>query len=611
EEVHGYSREEALKMMPAELSMPVQPDGSIAEEVTAENLVRVMAGEKVVFDEFWYIRKNGEAFPGRTELIKMQFGDTEVLRASTIDISESVAAREAIEASERQFRTLVENAPDVITLTDPETGKFIDVNKRFTEVFGYTYEEALQMSPGDLNLEFQPDGTNSAKAIQGHLVNVMAGGSEFFDWWYVRKNGELFPGRTQIIKLPLGDKEVLRASMTDITESVAAQEAMKAREQQFRAIVDNAPDVIALVDLETGFFIDTNPKFEEIHGYTNAEALKMTPNDVSLPVQPDGTVSEEAIKGHLEKVMAGEKVEFEWWYVRKNGEVFPGKTELIQMQLGDKKVLRASTTDISERKQYEQGLVQTDRLKSEFLANMSHELRTPLNSIIGYTDVLLMGLDGDLDEETLVDVKAIHDNSQTLLRIINDILDLAKIEAGRMTLELHEVNVKEVFDDIKTSNAGLLVNKSVEIKTDIKSDLPNFVVDPMRLNQILNNLVSNAVKFTEEGAITLRAFTEQDWMVLEVEDTGVGIKPEDLDAIFEEFQQADNSSTRTVEGTGLGLAITRSLAELHGGGISVASEYGKGSTFTVRLPIEPKLSPEIAVYAKGVGSNGKAKQQAA
>jgi signal transduction histidine kinase len=233
-------------------------------------------------------------------------------------------------------------------------------------------------------------------------------------------------------------------------------------------------------------------------------------------------------------------------------------------------------------------LREIDRLKSEFLASMSHELRTPLNSIIGYTEIMLMGLDTDLDPETLEDVQAIYDNGQHLLRIINDVLDLAKIEAGRLELNEEEVPVETLVDAASSSITGLLVNKEkpVEFKIEVEDDLPTIHGDQVRLNQVINNLTSNAVKFTDEGHITLRAFRDDGWICLEVEDTGIGIAKEDLDKIFERFQQVDGSNARRQEGTGLGLAITRHLIEMHGGTITVKSEPGVGSTFTVRLPAE-------------------------
>ncbi|MBN1179474.1 MAG: GAF domain-containing sensor histidine kinase, partial [Anaerolineae bacterium] len=228
---------------------------------------------------------------------------------------------------------------------------------------------------------------------------------------------------------------------------------------------------------------------------------------------------------------------------------------------------------------------EADKLKSEFLANMSHELRTPLNSIIGYSEIMLMGLSEGIDPETMNDVQAIYDNGQHLLRLINDVLDLAKIEAGRMTLELETVYVAPLLEEVLTSNAGLLVNKSLHVSAETEEGLPPIEADRVRLNQILNNLFSNAVKFTDTGEIRLRAFSEDGWCVIQVSDTGIGMNQADLNVIFERFRQVDGSAARTKEGTGLGLAITNHLIQLHGGTIEVQSELGKGSTFTIRLPM--------------------------
>lgn len=233
-------------------------------------------------------------------------------------------------------------------------------------------------------------------------------------------------------------------------------------------------------------------------------------------------------------------------------------------------------------------LREVDRLKSEFLANMSHELRTPLNSIIGYAEILLMGLDGDLSEETQEDVQAIYENGQHLLDLINDILDLAKIEAGRMRLEREEIRVGALLNEVKTSHLGVLQQKQKELEllVEVEDGVPSIQADYARLNQVFNNLVSNAIKFTDEGQITMRASQENGWIRLEVEDTGTGISDEDQRHIFERFRQIDGSTSRVAEGTGLGLAITQHLIEMHGGTIDVDSELGVGSTFTVRLPVQ-------------------------
>lgn len=239
-----------------------------------------------------------------------------------------------------------------------------------------------------------------------------------------------------------------------------------------------------------------------------------------------------------------------------------------------------------EIQQAAERLRELDHLKSEFLANMSHELRTPLNSIIGYAELIMVDLVDQLDSETLEDIQAIHLNGVHLLHIINDILDLAKIEAGQLKLKIEEVQIEPLLEKVKTSTAGLLVNKPVEMKVEIDQALPPIEADSLRINQILNNLVSNAVKFTESGCITLRASCEDGWVHVEVEDTGIGINQSKIETIFERFRQADGSYTRRAEGTGLGLSITRHLAEMHGGEVSVQSQPGEGSTFTVTLPVQ-------------------------
>ena len=234
-------------------------------------------------------------------------------------------------------------------------------------------------------------------------------------------------------------------------------------------------------------------------------------------------------------------------------------------------------------------LRELDRLKSEFLSNMSHELRTPLNSIIGYTEIMLMGIDGEMDPETTEDVEAIHSNGRHLLRLINDVLDMAKIDAGRMLLNIEENYLEPLLEEARGTVATVLADKPVELMVEIEDGLPPIEGDAMRLTQILRNLVTNAGQFTDKGAITLRAYSdpssEGDRICIAIEDTGAGIDESNMAAIFDRFQQVDGSQTRVVGGTGLGLSITQQLVHLHGGAIEVQSKVGVGSTFTVRLPV--------------------------
>ncbi|MCA0459070.1 MAG: GAF domain-containing protein [Chloroflexi bacterium] len=239
-----------------------------------------------------------------------------------------------------------------------------------------------------------------------------------------------------------------------------------------------------------------------------------------------------------------------------------------------------------EQQKTAERLREVDRLKSQFLANMSHELRTPLNSIIGYAEVLLDGIDGDLNEEATEDVLAIHGGGKHLLTIINDILDLAKIEAGQMNIEPYPVDLPEVIKDVVDTCDILARNKGLELKVNLSNDLPLVSGDAIRLKQIILNLVNNAIKFTNSGSVTINAEPDQANMVkLRIVDTGMGMTPDEMKGLFQQFNQVDNSPTRRAGGTGLGLVITRHLVTMHHGVVDVESQKGVGSTFWFTVPI--------------------------
>ena len=233
-------------------------------------------------------------------------------------------------------------------------------------------------------------------------------------------------------------------------------------------------------------------------------------------------------------------------------------------------------------------LEKANRLKSEFLATMSHELRTPLNSIIGFAEVLKDEVVGTISAEQKEYLSDIHGSGQHLLNMINSILDLSKIEAGKLELHYEEFPVQEAINEVLNTIIGFSNKKGIRINTHIHEDVPSITVDKVKFKQIMFNLLSNAVKFTpENGRVTINASLMNQHVQIAVSDTGIGIKSEDMDKIFEAFRQLDASYARRYEGTGLGLTLTKRLVELHGGKIWVISEFGKGSTFTFTLPIKP------------------------
>ena len=248
-------------------------------------------------------------------------------------------------------------------------------------------------------------------------------------------------------------------------------------------------------------------------------------------------------------------------------------------------------------------LREVDQLKSQFLANMSHELRTPLNSIIGFSRVILKGIDGPVTDLQQQDLTAIYNSGQHLLGLINDILDLARIEAGKMELNFEEVHLAEMVTSVLSTAKGLVKEKPIQLLPRIPSDMPTVRGDTMRVRQVLLNLISNASKFTDEGSITVEAMVQRGpsgrmEAVINVIDTGPGISLEDQEKLFKAFSQVDGSATRKSGGSGLGLSICANLVQLHGGRISVHSEVGKGSTFWFTLPLYQQPVEEIPADKK-------------
>jgi len=232
--------------------------------------------------------------------------------------------------------------------------------------------------------------------------------------------------------------------------------------------------------------------------------------------------------------------------------------------------------------------------KSQFLANMSHEFRTPLNAIIGFTEVLQDQIPGPLNAEQLEYLGDIHDGGMLLQRLINDVLDLSKVEAGRLELFYETFPIAQTVRETITTLRGLVEKKGLNIQWQLPPDLGLITADQIRFKQVLYNLLSNAVKFTDQGVLTISAATENGRLHLKIADTGIGIREEDLSRIFIEFSQVDSSLTRRHEGTGLGLALAKRLVEAHRGRIWVESTFGKGSTFHVLLPLQPDAKAKNA-----------------
>jgi signal transduction histidine kinase len=274
----------------------------------------------------------------------------------------------------------------------------------------------------------------------------------------------------------------------------------------------------------------------------------------------------------------------------EENERLAGELQQLNEQLEDR--IRRATLELEERNRQLEWqsaeLQKASRLKSEFLANMSHELRTPINVILGYTSLMRERIYGGLTQQQDEALGKVYQTSQHLLELINDILDLSKIEAGKMPIHVEPVLVDEIVSELAETISPMIREKDLDFQVELAADVPMLHTDRTKLKQVLLNLLSNAIKFTPAGRIVIRASSlpaaAEPTVRIAVEDSGIGIKPEHVDAIFEDFRQLDQSHTREFGGTGLGLSITRKLLQMLGGTIDVDSEFGRGTTFTVLLP---------------------------
>jgi PAS domain S-box-containing protein len=407
--------------------------------------------------------------------------------------------------------------------------------------------------------------------------------------------------------------ELLKANenlQKEIEERRRAEAALQNSEVLYHSLVENLPVKLLRKDLQ-GRFTFANQRFcaelglslDELRGKTDADFF---PRELAAKYQEDDRRVVEAgdifdiIEEHADP--AGNKS-----YVQVL------KTPL---RAGDGQVtgLQAIFWDVTERKRAEEALRQAkevaeeaSRAKSQFLSNMSHELRTPLNSIIGFSNILLKNKAGNLRPEDLSFLQRVQVNGRHLLDLINQVLDLAKIEAKRMEFELVPVSLGDLVRDVIGQLEGQAREKDVRLEADLPAFVASIPSDKIKLRQILINLVGNALKFTEKGHVTVRVVVDPETSVprrLEVQDTGIGIPPHRLDAIFEAFQQADASTTRKYGGTGLGLSIARSLCQLMGYRLEVTSQVGEGSTFSVVFPTQAATTPTLETPPGRVSSPG-------
>jgi PAS domain S-box-containing protein len=499
------------------------------------------------------------------------------------EITEIVRNREDLIQSEAQKRALLNNLPHLAWLKDAH-GKFLSVNNTYAKTCGYPVSRII----GKTDYDIWPDEQAELYRLNDQEIIRSKQNTNFEEYLVLPQGIRWF----ETFKAPIfnKDREVIGITgiSRDITDKKQTIENLKESEELYRQLISASPDGIIMANL-SGKITFISPKVLSLFGAKGAHEILNTNIN-------NWIIDKLSFDKDFEHFLLKQDIFNKQYKFKTKGEgQFYGEIScsIINDYQNKPKGFIAVIRDISVRKQTEEELIEaktkaeeSDQLKSAFLANMSHEIRTPMNGILGFVNLLA---DPDLSlEERKEFIRIIHNNSSSLLRIIDDIIDVAKIEAGELEVNFAPCLINDILRDIYRVKKNVLqeLKKDVEIHLNIPESIEDICIttDKNRLNQILNNLLGNAVKFTYNGYIEIGYNLNETDVVFHVKDTGVGIREEHQKVIFERFRQVDNTRTREHGGTGLGLTITKNMVELLGGKIWVESRLNKGTTFYFTVP---------------------------
>jgi PAS domain S-box-containing protein len=604
EQLLGYAPDEWLAT-PNLFWRVIHPED--AERVRIEHRRRYDSGESFS-TQYRLIARNGAVVWVEDRVLVVTDADGKPIRAQgfLLDITHRKAAEQALSDSEERFRTLVANVPGVIFRCDIDSDWTMEfLSDEIEELVGYPASEFIQNEIRTFASVVHPE---DAEQLEREVADAVAGDRPYTTEYrvlhrdgtirYVVERGHAILGRDGEYKLD--------GAIFDLTERKRTEEARL----KLGAIVESAPDAIIGTDLEDRV-TSWNRGAESLYGFSAEEAVGQL---LSFHLPPDRLDERPAL---VARVVGGEEIRsFETVRARKDGSLIDVSLTLSPIRDTTGTVVGVATIaqDVTVRKRNEaerdrllheledqnERLRELDRLKDEFVALVSHELRTPLTSIRGYLELVLDGEAGDLTDDQQEFLGIVERNAHRLLALVGDLLFLAQVEAGKLSLEIGAVDLSSIAAETVETARPLAEEKGVTL-TLASGPLPLLAGDRVRLAQLLDNLVSNGVKFTPSGGrVDVRVRGERGTAVIEVRDTGMGIPAGEQQHLFERFFRAAKATEQAIPGTGLGLAISKAIVHAHGGRITVASEEGKGSTFRVALPIrqaevEPAEAEQVAL----------------
>ncbi len=593
-----------------ELSPEFQPNGRLSSEMALEHIRQAFETGQVVF-EWMHQKLNGDPVPAEITLVRVRRSDGDIVVGYTRDMREyKKMTAEMGEANERT-QIMLDATPLCCNLWDKNFNN-IDCNEEAAKLFELPSKKEYLENFNKLSPEYQPNGRPSGELAKEYIQQAFDTGRVVFEWMHQKLNGEPVPAEITLVRVQRSDGDIVAGYTRDLREYKKMMAETHEANERTQIMLDATPLCCNLWD-ENFNNIDCNEEAVKLFELSSKQEYLDRFYELSPEFQPGGRSSAQLSKQYINEAFQNGRVVFEWMHQKLNGDPIPSEITLVRVKRGSTYIVAGYTRDMREYKKMmgEISQVEADlrlardaaeesaRSKSEFLANMSHEIRTPMNAILGMLHLIQQDDGASFTAKQADYLGKTEQSAKTLLRIINDILDFSKIDAGKLEMENVPFSLDDVLKQMRDIFDESIREKGLTFEIHKPPQLPkNLTGDPLRLAQVLLNLISNAIKFTQQGGIILtvsEAARMCNRVVLQfsVQDTGIGMSAEEVSRLFKPFTQADTSTTRKYGGTGLGLVISRKLVNLMHGDVWCESTPGEGSEFG--LTVEFDLVDEQAV----------------
>ncbi|MCL2619085.1 MAG: PAS domain-containing protein, partial [Defluviitaleaceae bacterium] len=587
------SKEEYLSNFHA-LSPEKQPGGTPSMTLMEFYVKNALRRGSAKF-EWMHQRPDQTPIPCEVVLVRIRHRDSYAVAGYARDMRDIKRAMERENEANDRAKMLIEHVPIGVELWDEEMN-LIDCNNELLMIVGADDPADFIANYPMFSADVQPCGTPSMQKSLEIVGKAMADGFHTVEWLYRNKGGEIIPCNVSLIRAKYRDKVQVVAYAHDLRETNKMLVRMREADERSNLMLNATPLACYLINKESGV-IDCNMEVLNLFEFSNKQEAIDSYASLLPERQEDGDNSGEVFDNYMNIVLNEGYCRFEFTYMKQNRELIPCNITLVRLDYRDTHAVAGYIQDLREVKRMIQEMKRIEvaeensQAKTKFLARMSHEIRTPMNAILGIADIQLQN---EFIAPDLEDVFGkIHSSASSLLRLINDILDLSKIEAGKMELVQNGYHVVSFIDDTVQLNLMHLGHKPIEFRLSVDANLPAVLYgDELRIKQILNNLLSNAIKYTNEGTVELSFYVipgsaaNMVYLGITISDTGQGMSQAQLDSLYGEYLRFNEQTNRDVEGTGLGMTIVNNLVRLMDAQIHVDSEVGKGTKFTVLIPQE-------------------------